>query len=246
MIRRLAILGLALGIVATGACRPSDTTTPKRASPSTTGPRSASPLRTAAGDTALVQSLGVQQADVPSGNTVLLIANGDKVEGAVTLDLCSADFPSEELRTARRQVAVADSQLQTRLSTEAVLYKNPAATQQVFDELRDVRARCPDTFVAPANSDVVPIKTTFNPPPDTRWPQTPGVDRLAFDLTLTDTEGRSTRTVAVYLRRGRVLLGVYFPRPDQPPLRIAGNITMQTIVQAFAERLKRLPASAVS
>jgi hypothetical protein len=205
-----------------------------------------SPLRTAAGDTALVQSLGVQQEDVPDGYSVVPITDGDRVEGSITLDLCSATFPSEQLRTARRQVAVADARFQTWLSTEAVLYESPAATEQVFAELRSAQARCPSTFVAPPNSDVTPLKTVFNPAPDGRWPQTPGVDRLAFDLAISDEQGRSLRTVAVYLRRGRVLLGVYFPRPEQPQLEVDGRSTIDTIAGRFAQRLSRLPASAVS
>ncbi|MDQ4096484.1 MAG: hypothetical protein M3144_01250, partial [Actinomycetota bacterium] len=230
------------------ACSPdsSDESIPRRTTPPTTGTRSSSPLRTAAGDQALVQSLGVQQEDVENGYAVVPITDGDKVEGSVTLDLCSARFPSEQLRVARRQVAVADAQLQTWLSTEAVLYESPAATDQVFAELREAQARCPSTFVAPPNSDVVPLKTVFNPPPDGRWPQTPGVDRLAFDLGLSDQEGRTLRTVAVYLRRGRVLLGVYFPRPEQRQLDVNGRTTIESIVAGFAQRLSRLPASAVS
>jgi hypothetical protein len=144
----------------------------------------------------------VQQSDVPSGYTVVVIADGNKVDGTVTLDLCDASFPSEKLRTARRQVAVADGQLQNRFSTEAVLYESPGATEQAFAELRDAQAHCPPTYQAPANSDAIPLKTTFNPPPDTRWPETTGVDRLAFDITLSDQQGRSFHTVAVYLRAG--------------------------------------------
>jgi hypothetical protein len=245
VLRRLATATLAVALVGLAACSRPDS--PRRTStPASTGQRSGSPLRTAAGDQALVQGLGVQQDDVEDGYAVVPITDGDKVEGSITLDLCSATFPSEQLRTARRQVAVADAQFQTWLSTEAVLYESPAATEQVFAELRDAQARCPATFVAPPNSDVVPLKTVFNPPPDGRWPKTPGVDRLAFDLALSDQQGRTLRTVAVYLRRGRVLLGVYFPRPEQPQLTVNGRTTIESIVATFAQRLSRLPAGAVS
>ena len=242
------VTALVLSAALLASCSSSDTSPARSSKPTTatTGQRSSSPLRTAAGDTAVVASIGVQPADVPNGYMVVAISGGAQVQGSVTLDLCAARFPSEAFRTARHQVAVVDSQRQNWLSTEAVLYENPGATEQAFLELRAAQARCPATFVAPANSDVTPIKTTFNPAPDARWPATPGVDRLAFDMVLTDQQNRSLHTVTVYLRRGRVLLGVYFPQPDRPQLQIAGGSTMATIVSAFADRLSHLPASAVS
>ena len=62
-----------------------------------------------------------------------------------------------------------------------------------------------------------PTSTThFNAAPDANWPATATVDRVAFDMVTTDVAGDTNHSVAVYLRRGRVLLGLYFHSPDGP------------------------------
>ena len=97
-------------------------------------------------DRAVLGRLVVRQADVGATRTVLLIPNGN-VTTQPTLDLCNGTFPSERLRTGRLQVAVVDQAGTTLLSTEAVLYRNPAASAQGFAELRKVRAACPNSAV---------------------------------------------------------------------------------------------------
>ncbi len=92
---------------------------------------------------AALDSLVLRQADVPSTVLVQPIDGGDQVSGQPTLDLCNGTFPSESLRTARLQVAAYDGQATTLLSTEAVLYKNTAATTQAFAELKSVAAKLP-------------------------------------------------------------------------------------------------------
>ena len=65
-------------------------------------------------------------------------------------------------------------------------------------------------------------------------------------MTTTDANGKSVDSLAVYLRRGRVLLGVYFSKPDgeQPP--IDGRTKPADIVSGFATRIAQLPASFVA
>ena len=152
------------------------------------------------------------------------------------------------MRTGRLQVAVVNSTGTTLLSTEAVLYRNPAATAQGFAELRKVRAACPSTpVVSPVGEDTA--KTTFKAAPDGAWPQTPTVDRQAYSFVTTTTAPpppATTASVAVYLRRGRVLMGLYFVQPNQPPTPVAGQKTIEGIVGVFARRLAQLPASVVN
>jgi hypothetical protein len=52
-------------------------------------------------------------------------------------------------------------------------------------------------------------------------------------------------TIAVYLQRGRALLGVYFSQPDGPNISVEGQTTVEGIVGVFARRLAALPTSVV-
>ncbi|MFN2608742.1 MAG: hypothetical protein ABR511_12775 [Acidimicrobiales bacterium] len=192
----------------------------------------------------VLSSLVVRQTDVPSSFSVQQLANGNSVSDP-TLDLCNGTFPSEAMRTARLQVVVLDGQGDGSLSTEAVLYGKPANADQAFAELQSVAAKCPAT---PVTSPVgePSVTTHFNTAPDGSWPQTPTVDRLAFDFTTVDALGQSGHSIAVYLKRGRVLMGVYFPQPDGDQTPVAGKTAIPDIVGIFATRIAGLPASVVN
>jgi hypothetical protein len=192
-----------------------------------------------------LSALLVQPRDTTPALSVRLLPGGDQVNGQPTLDLCNGNFPSESLRTARLQDVAVDTSGAAILSTEAVLYRSAAATKQAFQELRRVAASCPKGPVAsPVGGST--FTTTFHQPPDGAWPNTTSVDREAFSLTMTDEKGASSDSVAVYLRRGRVLLGLYFSKPngEQPP--IDGHTKLADIVGAFATRVAELPAGFVS
>jgi len=188
---------------------------------------------------------------VASGTDVILYPGGNEVGAqAATLDLCNGTFPSESLRVARLQLAAVNANGTNTngtasLSAEAVAYSNAAATQQAFTELRKVAASCPAGRVTSPVGEPT-VSTHFNAAPDGSWPQTPGVDRLAFDLVTTDTTGKSQPSVAVYLRRGRILEGVYFTTADASQSTIKGQTTMSGIVSFFANRIEQLPASVVN
>ena len=190
-----------------------------------------------------LRSLVVLPEDVPATASVVVFEGGIGLNQA-TLDLCNGTYPSESRRSARIQDAVLDSTGSLVLSTEAVLYGDSGGTTQAFAELRSVVAACPPTPVQGPSGQAAST-TTFNPAPDAGWPQTPSVNRLAFDLTTDDGTGRTRRTVAVYLQRGRALLGVYFSRPDGPQLPVEGKTTIEGIVGVFAARLAALPTSVV-
>jgi hypothetical protein len=65
-------------------------------------------------------------------------------------------------------------------------------------------------------------------------------------VTTADASGQPQHSIAVYLRRGRVLLGVYVPDPDAPQVAVAGQPSIPGIVNVFATRLAQLPASVVN
>jgi hypothetical protein len=212
-------------------------------SPGTTTP--AAPAAPADPSASALSGLVVGQADVASTVIVARIPGGGQVSGEATLDLCNGTFPSESLRTARLQVAALDAQGNASLSTEAVLYSNPAATAQAFAELKATAAKCPASpVVSPVGE---PTTTThFNAAPDAAWPQTATVERAAFDFVATDQSGQAQHSIAVYLRRGRALMGVYFSQPDGPQIAVGGQTTIAGIVNLFATRMANLPASVVN
>jgi hypothetical protein len=167
------------------------------------------------------------------------------VAGETTLDLCNGAYPSESSRSARLQVVAGNGQGDVVLSTEAVLYRAAADTSQAFAELRKVAAACPSTPVrSPTGGPTV--QTTFSPPPDGAWAQTPTVERLAYDFVTTNDQGQTQHFITVYLRRGRAFLGVYFSQPDGPQAPVAGKASVPDIVAVFASRLARLPDAAVN
>ena len=177
--------------------------------------------------------------------TVAPIDGGTQVAGGATLDLCNGTFPSESLRTARLQVTAADTQGTEVLSTEAVLYSTPAEAAQALSELKSTAASCPASpVVSPVGEPA--LQTHFNAAPDGSWPQVATVDRVAFDFVATDASGQSHHIIAVYLRRGRALMGVYFPQPDGTQAPVDGQTTIAGIVNVFATRMANLAASTVN
>ena len=200
----------------------------------------------AAGDKPALPHLSVQQADVSDQYIVTLFPEGTDAQGVPTLDLCAGTYPSEALRVARRQVAVVDGEQRLLLSTEAVAYRDPQATAQAFRELREVRASCPAEFRPNAAGEMV--LSSFEGDLDTGWaPPPPEVERLAYDVLMVYEGGQVGRTLAVYLRRGRMLLGLYFfIQPQAPIPSVQQQTTLEGIVGVFAKRMTELPADVVS
>jgi hypothetical protein len=251
------VVGLLVGFAGIAlSTRSSDDpdSSPSAAGPAPTGqpspslpvsPPSSSPSSPAGNDPSApaLESLVVQPEDVPSAARVVVFPGGIGLNQP-TLDLCHARYASESRRTARIQDAVLDGQGVLALSTEAVLYGDSGATTQAFSELRSVATECPPTPVqGPAGQ---PTTTTFNAAPDSSWPQTPTVNRLAYDVTITEPATPPRRLIAVYLQRGRALLGVYFSQPEATQqLAVEGKTSIEAIVGVFAARMAALPTSVV-
>ena len=189
-----------------------------------------------------LSQLGLREDDVAPLVNVLLIPDGNRLTGHPTLDMCNGTFHSETLRRARLQVREVDSTGNTTIGTESVLYANPAAAAQAFDELRTVTTHCPTKpVVSPVGLPTVTTK--FKRAPDRAWPKVATVSRLAYDFESTDVEGRKSHAIAVYLRRGRAFTAVYFSQADSPPTPVLGHTTVASITSVFAKRLAALPRS---
>jgi hypothetical protein len=210
--------------------------------PLPTSPSSPSTPSTTIPNNPVLSRISVTQNDVGSTMSVQLMPKGQGLAD-VTLSLCNANFPSESLRSDRLQVGAFDSQGLPNFQTEAVLYSTPAATAQAFSELAAAQTNCPSTPVPSPVAGQPTATTKFNPAPDASWPQVTSVQRVAYDFVYTDDTGQPIHQVAVYLRRGKVLLGLYFT-PDTPQPSIAGQTTTAGIVNVFANRIAQLPASA--
>jgi hypothetical protein len=229
--------------IAPGTTAPSGGATPGTSAPGATTPGSTVP---ADPDEGALAGLIVNQSDVSGTYTVHHPANGINM-AAPTLDLCNGTFPSEAQRTARRQVYVGTTKdpTTTSFSTEAVLYRAPADGAQAMQELRSVVANCPPTpVISPVGEQTVITK--FSAPPGSSWAKTPAVDRQAYSFVTTDPQtGESAPGIAVYLRRGRALMGLYFSSPAGAQIPIAGHKTIQQIVGLFEARMAQLPQDVV-
>ena len=222
---------------------------PGTITPGTTTPGTSTPGTTPTGDPdeSVLGGIIVNQNDVPAADTVHHPADGINM-AAPTLDLCNGRFPSEAHRTARRQVYVGLTATpdDTSFSTEAVLYASPADGAQAMREIQAVVAACPASpVVSPVGEPTVITK--FSAPPDKTWPRSPTVQRQAYAFVTTDQQsGDAEPGIAVYLRRGRVLMGLYFAQPTGAQIPIDGHSTLQQIVSVFESRIAHLPAAVVN
>jgi hypothetical protein len=211
---------------------------PITTSPSTSTPRSTAPRDP---NESVLGGLILRQSDVPTADLVSLLDQGTDLS-VPTLDLCNGTYPSEGDRTARRQVVLTDGKGKIHLSTEAVLYRDSAKSVQAFSELQSVASQCPSTPVASPVGEGT-ATTNFHAAPDAAWPKVASVDRLAYDFTTVDVStGAASHSVAVYLRRGRALVGVYFAQPDGAQIAVSGRTTIARIVNLFETRLAKAAA----
>jgi hypothetical protein len=214
--------------------------------PPTTVASGPPPEAPAIGDRTALAHLVVGDSDIASPRVVVLIPNGNRTSEP-TLDLCNGRFATEKQRVARLQVAEVvpndTSNGSVVLSTEAVTYKRVADGTKAFAELRSVRRACPRGPVTSApGGDTAAFK--FNAAPDRTWKHTPTVERLAYSF-VTTAAGETSPSIAVYIRRGRALMGLYFPEPAGPQPAVGGKTSIEAIVGLFEARMARLPAKVV-
>ena len=204
-----------------------------------TGPRPPS-----SADPEILARVGLRPSDVGPGWTVSLIDEGDQLSQP-TLDFCGLRFASEARREARRQVAARSASSEYwGVSTEAVLYRDQASAAEAMGELRGIGSRCPSGPVPGSVPGEPTLVWRVANASTSGWPGAGSLDRVALSVKLAEPGGDPTDQVVVYLRRGRLLLGVYFS--DAPDSDLAGGPGMGDAVDLFARRIAALPASDVS
>jgi hypothetical protein len=216
-------------------------TSPSTATSSATGGSTAPEL--SAEET--LASIGLQPEDADDGFTYAGYPGGDQVRGMVSLDICGQRFDSESLRVARHQVGIKGADGKGVISTEALLYRDPAAAEQAMDEIQAAVAACPTTPTKSPVAGAPALSYEVNPPPDGDWQPVEGVDRLAYDLTASDDAGHSARLETIYLRRGRLLLAIYLQRLDQATQAVTGHPSDQDLTDRFATEIAALPDASV-
>ncbi len=187
----------------------------------------ASPPMPAGRDQDLLSTVGVRADDLGPGYTARLIDQGDTLSEP-TLDLCSLHFASEARRQARYQVAVSDSTGDPLMSTEAVLYRDQAGAAEAMAEIRGAASRCPKQWHVHTQSDLGPVSA--------------GMDRVGLSVVATVAGQATDPAVLVFLRRGRLLLGLYFLEANGPQAQIDGTDTIPGTVAVFQQRVASVPA----
>ena len=192
-------------------------------------------------DVEMLESVSLTQQDAAEAAAFEPYEGGDEVAGRTSLDLCSGDFPSEDLRVGRRQVGIGDSAGTAWVSSEAILYRTPEQAEQAMAELAKAKQDCPDGPVESPQADREPLTWTFQDAPDADWPQEPGVTRQAYAFTVTSPDGAEVSSTATYLRRGRMILALYATPPDAPASTIRNAPTPARFVEVMGNRLAALP-----
>jgi hypothetical protein len=192
-------------------------------------------------DAELLAAVSLTQADAAPGATFRPYEGGTEVFGRTSLDLCFADFPSEDLRSGRNQVGIGDEPGTAWVSSEAILYPTPEDAEQAMAELEKAREECPSGPVQPPEPDREALAWDFLPAPDGDWPQEPGVTRAAYAFDVTDPAGETWTSTATYLQRGRMILALYATPPESPSTTLRNAPDQARFVEVMANRLAGLP-----
>ncbi|MCU0262642.1 MAG: hypothetical protein MUF09_03110 [Candidatus Nanopelagicales bacterium] len=192
-------------------------------------------------DAELLAAVSLTAADAADGATFQPYEGGTEVFGRTSLDLCFADFPSEDLRSGRNQVGIGDEAGISWVSSEAVLYPTPEDAEQAMGELERAREECPSEPVEPPQPDRDALAWEFLAAPDADWPQAPGITRQSYAFEATNPAGEAWTSTATYLQRGRMILALYTTPPDSPAATLRNAPDPARFVEVMGNRLASLP-----
>jgi len=146
----------------------------------------------------------ITPADLPHGAGPEMLGVKGLDPNESTLSWCGASYPSESLRMGRHQVAYPAGPALL-VSSETVRYQAGGAAQ-AMDELRARVAACTKGFIHDKNFATrlykLRIKTVGT---DDAWED----DSVALEVRLSPRGKRPSRGMAIYQRRGDILVGIY-------------------------------------
>jgi hypothetical protein len=125
------------------------------------------------------------------------------------------------------------------------LYRDQPGAAEAMAEVRSIASRCPSSPVPGSQVGEPPLSWKVTAASQSGWPSAPGLDRVALHVTLSEPAGGSEEQLVVYLRRGRLLLGIYFETPDGPQPPVDGQSTIAGIMGVLQQRIEALPAAEV-
>jgi len=152
---------------------------------------------------AINANVGITPADLPHGAGMEMLGAKGLDPNEPTMNMCGASYPSESLRMGRHQVMYPAGPALL-VSSETVSYQVGGAAQ-AMDELRAKVADCPKGFIRdnPATRPYkLRVKTVST---DDAWED----DAVALKVRISPRGKKSVRGLAIYQRRGDVLVGVY-------------------------------------
>jgi hypothetical protein len=196
-------------------------------------------------DAQILAGVGLGPSDVGSGYVVSLLEEGDQLSQP-TLDFCGLHFASESRREARHQVVAGDSSGSPVMSTEAVLYRDQPSAAEAMGEVRGIGSRCPSAAVPGAVAGEPSLVWRVHEATTAGWPATGDIDRMALAVSAAEPGSDAHEEVVVYLRRGRLVIGVYFVEAAGPQPGVSGARSVGAIVGVFQRRLAALPVADVS
>lgn len=159
-------------------------------------------------ETALLQHVVLKPAQVGAGFSLGQIPGGHLVQGETTLDFCGFSYPSEELRTARLQVAYSAKASSFAASNEVVTY-TAGGTREALSEVEQAAAKCPQGQVADPPSGVTDLIRRTHVISGTDGLLPGSIAIFESDTALVHGKRVSEDIVLVFQIRGSVLSGVY-------------------------------------
>jgi hypothetical protein len=158
-----------------------------------------------------LSDVGLQAADFGNGLAVALATNGTALS-VHSLTYCSADYPSESDRQARRRmIATTPSGGEAGVVSEAVYYRTPAAAAAALMQLRVADEACPSPRTTTAGGQTATLTIVPSDDVDTSG-LVPADHRLIVSTTVDPGAGNGDpyRVTRVWQVRGRVLVALFY------------------------------------
>ena len=182
-----------------------------------------------------VKEIAVNAWDVGDRASVVLLDDGDKVKGQITLDHCGYDFSAtENHRVARWQVVIKDGKGRGIGSSEVVAYDSAGRAEKAMEQVRASVRRCPKGYVKSKVPGAPPMRYAQHK--ITKLADLPVSDnaRITARLSVKASPERPYAT-SFFQRKGAILSGLYFvatKKPDKDDIAV-----MHRLAEATGKRL---------